>query len=153
MLATVIGLNPGGSDDIILQLDFGTPTPWLGFGFGFNDYAQPQDGSFTGKVGTVDLFDAASANIASYDLVASRLYCCTENRFDYSNAVSAAGYVQQAVITFDYDYLPFNPANGQAGEIKFLGLDNVSYFVPLPPAIWLLGSAVVLLGIQRRRAS
>lgn len=127
---------------LIVQIDFTTPTRVFGFGLGYNDLEQPQDGSPTLKrVGLVELYDETDDVIGEFPLYPTRLFCCTEIRFDYSQCDSKSlededegehGLVATAVINFDYDYTPFEPATGEEGETKFMGLDNLTYSTAPP---------------------
>lgn len=120
-----------------LRFSFHTPTPIFGFGLGFNasDADQPKDGSPTHrKVATVRLYDEEGREIGKYPLYASRLFCCTETRFDYSYCDNKArrgkrSYVAEAVIDFEYDYIPFHPTDPTPGAIgpKFFGIDDLTY--------------------------
>ena len=63
------------------------------------------------------------------------------------------GLVSRAEIEFAYDYTPFQPGTQNPGNMKFMGIDDVSYYVPLPAALPLFASALGLAGLwsSRRR--
>jgi len=114
-----------------VEIRFDEPTPIFGFGFGYNDYAQKTDGKLTGPVGMVTLYNAHDRVIRKSPLFASRLYCCTEGKFDYvaHERRHRHGLVSRAVIKLTRDFVPFDPATGLPGDLapKFLGVDWVRY--------------------------
>lgn len=131
LLAT---MGPAKLPMIGLEIVFDEPTPVFGFGFGFNDLNQKTDGVRTGPVGWVTLYDGYGKRekvIHVQPLFASRLLCCTEGDFDYvvhgKHLYKDRGEVTRAVIRLTADYIPFDPSTGEAGDIKFLGIDWVRY--------------------------
>ena len=140
LLATVDFLQtPGGKPTTLaIQLDFEKPTPFFGFGYGFNALDQNQMGNKTPTIGKVILKNRLGKKIAVRSLRASRLYCCTEGRFDYTTkhrGSAAYGHVKTAIIKFKYDYKPFQPGVSppQEAGVKFFGIDSVSYSIPATP--------------------
>lgn len=167
MLAmTALDDAPGEpANPISLQLDFHQPTPFFGFGLGFNNLTQVPDGSLLPDIGSVMLEFSNNTN-EIFPLSATRVLCCTETRFDYSDTddgVTGNGLVGSAIITLDYNYLPFSPGTGYPGQEfawKFMGIDDVTYAtagnsaVPVPAAVWLFGSGLIgLVGLARRQQS
>jgi len=150
------------ANPISLRLDFDRSTPFFGFGFGFNDRPQVPDGSQLSNIGSVVL-EFSNGDSEVFPLSASRVLCCTEGRFDYSDAdddIVGNGLVKRATIALDYNYEPFFPGSGFPGDyfgLKFMGIDDVTYstaVVPVPTAIWLFGSGLIgLLGVARRRSA
>lgn len=155
---------PGEPANLIsLRLDFDQPTAFFGFGLGFNDRTQTPDGSLLPDIGSVTLAFSNSTSEA-FSLSASRILCCTETRFDYSDAddgIAGNRLVESATITLDYNYDPFAPGSGYPGEpfgTKFMGIDDVTYttasnsVVPVPAAVWLFGSGLLgMIGIAKRK--
>ena len=154
---------PGGpANPISLRLDFDQPSAFFGFGLGFNNLTQIPDGSQLADIGSVTL-EFSNSSSAIFPLSASRVLCCTETRFDYSDTddgLVGNGLVESAVITLDYSYDPFAPGSGYPGELfalKFMGIDDVTYttaasnsVVPVPSAVWLFGTGLIgLAGMAR----
>jgi len=145
MLALVNVLDVPGEPPtrISLRLDFQRPTQFFGFSLGFNSLTQVPDGSVLPAVGTVSL-DFSNGGSRLFPLSASRVLCCTETRFDYSDmddGIVGNGLVRSATITLDYSYEPFAPGSGFPGTsfgLKFLGIDDVTYStaeVPVPVTV------------------
>jgi len=134
MLALVAYVEePGEPTNLIsLRLDFEQPTQFFGFGLGFNNRTQTPDGSLLLDIGSVVLEFSNGSNQV-FPLHASRVVCCTEARFDYTDmddGIAGNGLVQSAIITLDYKYDPFAPGSGYPGDsfgLKFMGIDDVSY--------------------------
>lgn len=153
------GLDPTSDPDFSLTIAFAEPTPLVGFGFGYNRYDWPADLTPV-TVASVTLFDAQDQVILNAPLVASRLLCCTEARFDYSDAVAKLGSVSKLLVDVDANYVPFVPGVSPAtpGDVWFFGIDDLSFqrtAVPIPPALMLLASALAVIGLGygRRRLS
>jgi len=142
------------------RLDFDKPTPLFGFGLGFNDRRQVPDGSQLPDIGSV-LLEFSNGNSEVLPLSASRVLCCTEGRFDYSDAddgVVGNGLVESATIVLNYNYEPFFPGSGFPGDyfgLKFMGIDDVTYstaVIPVPASIWFLSSGLLgMIGVARRK--
>lgn len=133
LLATVCDTDMGDCGFMSLELVFEDPTPFFGFGYGYNDLNQPQDGKSVRKIGQVTLYNEYGRTIHRTNLDASRLYCCTEGRFDFrAKGKGTRRFVKTAVIEFAHDYTPFLPGVSppEEGQIKFFGIDNVSYATP-----------------------
>lgn len=153
------GLDPKTDPDFSLTISFAEPTPLVGFGFGYNRYDWPTDLTSVAAA-SVTLFDASDQVILKEPLFASRLLCCTEARFDYSDTVANLGAVSKLLIDVDENYVPFVPGVSPAtpGEVWFFGIDDLSFqrtAVPIPPALTLFASALAAagLGYGRRRIS
>jgi len=140
MLAMIMLDEPPGEPTklISLRLDFQQPTQFFGFGLGFNDRTQPPDGSLLSNIGSVAL-EFSNEGSQILPLSASRTLCCTEARFDYSDAddgIVGNGLVVNATITLDYSYDPFSPGSGFPGQpfaLKFMGVDDVTYSTAIVP--------------------
>jgi hypothetical protein len=140
MLAmTVADESPGDpANPISLRLDFEQPSRFFGFGLGFNDRTQTPDGSLLPHIGSVVL-EFSNGRSQAFPLSASRVVCCTEARFDYSDTddgIVGNGLVESATITLNYNYDPFFPGSGFPGEpfsLKFMGIDDVSYSTAIVP--------------------
>ena len=123
---------------ISLRLDFEQPSRFFGFGLGFNDRTQTPDGSLLSHIGSVVL-EFSNGRSQIFPLSASRVVCCTEARFDYSDTddgIVGNGLVESATITLDYNYDPFFPGSGFPGEpfgLKFMGIDDVTYSTAIIP--------------------
>jgi len=139
LLATICDTTTAACDSLKLKLEFDDPTPVFGFGYGFNDLEQPQNGLPTRSIGEVRLYNEYGRLIRRTKLRASRLYCCTEGRFDYAAPLAGKWHrwddwwsVKTAIIEFTYDYVPFFPGVSPPMEypLKFFGIDNVSYSIP-----------------------
>jgi hypothetical protein len=115
-----------------VELVFDEPTPFVGFGYGFNSLYQDADGRLTGPIGWVRLYNEGNKLIGGWPrpLFASRLLCCTEGDFDYVAPRGGHGdarLVKRAVIKLTANYTPFDPDTGGEGTHKFLGIDWVRY--------------------------
>jgi hypothetical protein len=148
LLATVCDIRNSTNNCMSMEvaLEFDTPTPVFGFGYGFNDINQPQNDKTAHKIGSVTLYNEDGHVIKHAKLNGSRLYCCTEGRFDYAAKGKRGdkhhyhshrhnpqwGEVAKAVIKFSHDYTPFLPGVSppMEGPMKFFGIDNVSYTLP-----------------------
>jgi hypothetical protein len=165
MLALLTDKDSDGEppNAISLRLDFEKPTSIFGFGLGFNHLTQIPDGSHLPDIGSV-LLNFSNNSSELFPLSASRVLCCTETRFDYSDmddGIADNGLVNSAIITLELAYLPFSPGSGYPGDPfshKFMGIDDVTYttagnsVVPVPASVWLFGSGLVgLAGLARRR--
>jgi hypothetical protein len=143
MLALVAFVEDSPSDPanrISVRLDFvEQPTPFLGFGLGFNNRTQVPDGSLLPDIGSVRL-EFSSGEEQVFTLSATRMLCCTEARFDYADTddgIVGNGLVASATITLDYKYEPFSPGSGFPGVpfgLKFMGIDDVTYSTAVVPA-------------------
>jgi hypothetical protein len=126
------------ANPISLQLDFDLPTQFFGFSLGFNDRMQVPDSSLLSDIGSVVL-EFSNGRSQVFPLSASRVLCCTESRFDYSDtddSIVGNGLVDSATITLDYNYEPFFPGSGFPGdyfELKFMGIDDVTYSTAVIP--------------------
>jgi hypothetical protein len=135
VLANTCDDSAGTCGPLRLQLTFDDPTPFFGFGYGFNDLSQDQDGTSTRNIGKVTLYNEYGRVIYRHNLKASRLLCCTEGRFDFTaegTSIDTRKFVKTAIIEFSYDYVPFQPGVSppQEATTKFFGIDNVSYAIP-----------------------
>lgn len=142
VLANTCDDSEGSCGPLRLRLTFDDPTPFFGFGYGFNDLNQDQDGTSTHNIGKVTLYNDAGSVIYRDKLKASRLLCCTEGRFDFTakgnyapkgTGMDTRRFVSTAVIEFSYDYVPFVPGVSppEEGTTKFFGIDDVSYAIPI----------------------
>ena len=132
--------EPGEPTKLIsLRLDFEQPTRFFGFSLGFNHRTQTPDGSLLPDIGSVVL-ELSNGNSQIFPLSASRVVCCTEARFDYSDTddgIVGNGLVESATITLDHIYDPFAPGSGFPGTpfgLKFMGIDDVTYSTAIVPA-------------------
>jgi len=141
MLAmTTVDEDPGEpANPISLRLDFDRPTQFFGFSLGFNNLTQLPDGSLLPEIGSVVL-EFSNGRSQIFPLSASRMLCCTETRFDYSDMIDGVvgnGLVDSATIILDYNYEPFFPGSGFPGdyfELKFMGIDDVTYSTAVVPS-------------------
>jgi hypothetical protein len=118
------------SAPIRVVMEFEQPTPIIGFGYGFNSLLQPTDGSRTGVIGWVTLFNPDGHVIGLYPLIASRVLCCTEGQFDYADGrrfMGNRGLVGKVFVELTASYTPFDPQTGEEGNMKFFGIDWVRY--------------------------
>jgi hypothetical protein len=132
-LFATICIAPEGCPSIRLRLTFDDPTPFFGFGYGFNDMNQRQDGTSTPKIGKVILYNADGKVLRRINLRATRNLCCTEGRFDYKArgiGVGTRRFIAMAEIEFKYDYTPFMPGDATMVGPEFFGIDNVNYAIP-----------------------
>jgi len=124
---------------IVVRLDFETPTSIFGFGLGFNDRLNLANGAQLSDIGSVTL-NFSNGGQKTFHLSASRVLCCTETRFDYtdsSDGIPGNSLVESAIITLDYRYEPFSPGSGYPGDpfiYKFMGLDDITYTTAATPA-------------------
>jgi len=118
-----------GDANGILTLDFATPTLDLAFGVALNTGANLSPGF------QVSLFDPALALIATLPVPTQNLLgAFTEGQFSISGTP-----ISRAVLDFNHT--------------SRFALDNLTYNpVPLPAAIWLLGSALLgIFGFARKQ--
>ena len=134
MLANTAIVEQVGSPTnlISVRLGFDTPTPFFGFGMGFNDRLNLPNGAQLTDIGSV-ILTFSNGEQETFQLSASRVLCCTETRFDYADSTDGIvgnGLVESAIITLDYRYEPFSPGSGYPGDpfiFKFMGIDDVTY--------------------------
>jgi hypothetical protein len=121
----------------ILSLTFETPINYLKFGFALNT---DPGVSVSDAVG-VSLFDTNMTNLGVFYEDAESILWSAEGEFLYNDNIA----IKKASIDFNENY------TYHAWEHSF-GVDNLEFnTVPIPSAIWLLGSAFIgLVGFRRK---